>query len=88
MGRGMREVMQEMLVPFKAAIDLGGARGVMMCVLSLSFRVRYDIQIIRAYNELDEIPASVHPVLYGALAEWGFDGAQLLSIKPVHLLTR
>ncbi|KAJ7881215.1 glycoside hydrolase family 3 protein [Mycena leptocephala] len=57
MGRGMREVMQEMLVPFKAAIDLGGARGVMM-----------------AYNELDEIPASVHPVLYGALAEWGFDG--------------
>ncbi|KAJ7096569.1 glycoside hydrolase family 3 protein [Mycena belliarum] len=57
MGRGMREVLQEMLVPFKAAIDLGGARGVMM-----------------AYNELDEIPASVHPVLYGALAEWGFDG--------------
>ncbi|KAJ7637351.1 glycoside hydrolase family 3 protein [Mycena polygramma] len=57
MGRGLREVMQEMLVPFKAAIDLGGARGVMM-----------------SYNELDEIPASVHPVLYGALAEWGFDG--------------
>ncbi|KAJ7115141.1 glycoside hydrolase family 3 protein [Mycena crocata] len=57
MGRGLREVMQEMLVPFKAAIDLGGARGVMM-----------------AYNELDEIPASVHPLLYGALAEWGFDG--------------
>ncbi|KAJ6564983.1 glycoside hydrolase family 3 protein [Mycena vulgaris] len=57
MGRGLREVMQEMLVPFKAAIDLGGARGVMM-----------------AYNELDEIPASVHPVLYGALAEWEFDG--------------
>ncbi|KAJ7866042.1 glycoside hydrolase family 3 protein [Mycena olivaceomarginata] len=57
MGRGLREVMQEMLVPFKAAIQLGGARGVMM-----------------AYNELDEIPASVHPVLYGALAEWGFDG--------------
>ncbi|KAJ6484497.1 glycoside hydrolase family 3 protein [Mycena vitilis] len=57
MGRGLREVMQEMLVPFKAAIDLGGARGVMM-----------------SYNELDEIPASVHPVLYSALAEWGFDG--------------
>ncbi|KAJ7219664.1 glycoside hydrolase family 3 protein [Mycena haematopus] len=57
MGRGMREVMQEMLVPFKAAIDLGGARGAMM-----------------SYNELDEIPASVHPVLYGALSEWGFDG--------------
>jgi beta-glucosidase-like glycosyl hydrolase len=32
MGRGLREVMQEMLVPFKAAIQLGGARGVMMCV--------------------------------------------------------
>ncbi|KAJ7624880.1 glycoside hydrolase family 3 protein [Roridomyces roridus] len=57
MGRGLREVLQEMLVPFKAAIDLGGARGVMM-----------------SYNELDEIPASVHPVLYGALADWGFDG--------------
>ncbi|KAK7046511.1 glycoside hydrolase family 3 protein [Favolaschia claudopus] len=57
MGRGMREVMQEMLVPFKAAIDLGGARGIMM-----------------SYNELDEIPASVHPVLFKALAEWGFDG--------------
>ncbi|KAJ7135673.1 glycoside hydrolase family 3 protein [Mycena epipterygia] len=75
MGRGLREVMQEMLVPFKAAIDLGGARGVMM-----------------SYNELDEIPASVHPVLYGALAEWGFDGfttaddigmAQLWSIHGV-----
>ncbi|KAJ6476902.1 glycoside hydrolase family 3 protein [Mycena sanguinolenta] len=57
MGRGLREVMQEMLIPFKAAIDLGGARGVMM-----------------SYNELDEIPASVHPVLYAALSEWGFDG--------------
>ncbi|KAF8193226.1 glycoside hydrolase family 3 protein [Mycena galopus ATCC 62051] len=75
MGRGLREVMQEMLIPFKAsllkdplfipssyryfkaAFDLGGARGVMM-----------------SYNELDEIPASVHPVLYAALAEWGFDG--------------
>ncbi|KAJ7206846.1 glycoside hydrolase family 3 protein [Mycena pura] len=73
--RGLREVMQEMLVPFKAAIDLGGARGVMM-----------------SYNELDEIPASVHPVLYGALAEWGFDGfttaddtgmAQLFTIHGV-----
>ncbi|KAJ7053393.1 glycoside hydrolase family 3 protein [Mycena amicta] len=57
MGRGMRQVMQEMLVPFKAVIDLGFARGVMM-----------------SYNELDEIPAHVNPVLYGALAEWGFDG--------------
>ncbi|KAJ7466808.1 glycoside hydrolase family 3 protein [Mycena galericulata] len=75
MGRGLREVMQEMLVPFKAAIDLGGARGVMM-----------------SYNELDEIPAVVHPVLYGALADWGFDGfttaddtgmAQLASVHGV-----
>ncbi|KAF7289794.1 Glycoside hydrolase family 3 protein [Mycena indigotica] len=60
MGRGLREVMQEMLVPFKAVVDLGFARGVMM-----------------SYNELDEIPAHVHPVLYGALAEWGFDGFTL-----------
>ncbi|KAF7317554.1 Glycoside hydrolase family 3 protein [Mycena kentingensis (nom. inval.)] len=58
--RGLREVMQEMLVPFKAVVDLGFARGVMM-----------------SYNELDEIPAHVHPVLYAALAEWGFDGFTL-----------
>ncbi|KAJ7062794.1 glycoside hydrolase family 3 protein [Mycena amicta] len=43
-GRGYRQVMQEMLVPFKAVMDLGGARGVMM-----------------SYNELDEVPAVVHP---------------------------
>ncbi|KAJ6613156.1 glycoside hydrolase family 3 protein [Mycena sp. CBHHK59/15] len=70
MGRGLREVMQEMLVPFKAAIQLGGARGVMM-----------------AYNELDDIPAAVHPVLYGALAEWGFDGfttADDLGMKELY----
>ncbi|KAH8805249.1 glycoside hydrolase family 3 protein [Xylogone sp. PMI_703] len=29
MGRGLREVLTEMLVPFKAAVDLGGVRGVM-----------------------------------------------------------
>ncbi|KAJ7274830.1 glycoside hydrolase family 3 protein [Mycena rebaudengoi] len=57
MGRGLREVMQEMLVPFKAVVQLGGARGVMM-----------------AYNELDEIPAVVHPLLYNSLKEWDFDG--------------
>ncbi|KAG7439704.1 glycoside hydrolase family 3 protein [Guyanagaster necrorhizus] len=57
MGHGMRQVMMEMLVPFKAIFDLGGARGVMM-----------------AYHELDEIPSHVHPLLYDALEEWGFDG--------------
>ncbi|KAJ7246014.1 glycoside hydrolase family 3 protein [Mycena rebaudengoi] len=57
MYRGLRELLQEMLVPFKAAIDLGGARGIMM-----------------SYNEFDEIPSHVNPVLYGALADWGFDG--------------
>ncbi|KAJ6110911.1 beta-glucosidase [Penicillium sp. IBT 16267x] len=30
MGYGTREVLQEMLVPFKAAVDLGGVKGVMM----------------------------------------------------------
>ncbi|KAL1734585.1 glycoside hydrolase family 3 protein [Schizophyllum commune] len=61
MGRGLRQVMQEMFVPFKAAFDLGGAHGVMM-----------------AYHELDEIPAHVHPMLYAALEEWGFNGMAML----------
>ena len=30
MGYGTRQVVQEMLVPFKAAVDLGGVKGVMM----------------------------------------------------------
>ena len=30
MGRGVRQVLAEMLVPFKAAVDLGGVKGVMM----------------------------------------------------------
>lgn len=30
MGYGTREVLQEMLVPFKAAVQLGGVKGVMM----------------------------------------------------------
>jgi beta-glucosidase-like glycosyl hydrolase len=30
MGYGTRQVLQEMLVPFKAAVDLGGVKGVMM----------------------------------------------------------
>ncbi|KAL9097264.1 MAG: hypothetical protein Q9165_000691 [Trypethelium subeluteriae] len=57
MGRGVRQVLAEMLVPFKAAVDLGGVKGVMM-----------------AYSEFDEIPCSVHPLLYQALEDWGFDG--------------
>ncbi|KAI9710588.1 MAG: hypothetical protein M1820_002724 [Bogoriella megaspora] len=57
MGRGVRQVLAEMLVPFKAAVDLGGVKGVMM-----------------AYSEFDEIPCSVHPLLYQALDDWGFDG--------------
>lgn len=44
-------------MPFKAAVELGGVRGVMM-----------------SYNELDDVPAHVHPMLYGALEEWGYDG--------------
>ncbi|KAI9739782.1 MAG: hypothetical protein M1834_006503 [Cirrosporium novae-zelandiae] len=57
MGHGVRELLQELLVPFKAAIDLGGVRGVMM-----------------AYSEFDDIPAHIHPLLYQALDDWGFDG--------------
>ncbi|CAK7205217.1 hypothetical protein SEUCBS139899_007984 [Sporothrix eucalyptigena] len=56
-GLGKREVIQELLMPFKAAVELGGVRGVMM-----------------AYNELDGIPAAVHPLLYTKLKEWRFDG--------------
>lgn len=29
MGYGTRQVLQEMLVPFKAAVELGGIKGVM-----------------------------------------------------------
>ncbi|KAK6852336.1 glycoside hydrolase family 3 protein [Apiospora arundinis] len=57
MGHGNRQVLQDLLAPFKAAVQLGGARGVMM-----------------AYNEFDDIPASVHPMLYKALDDWGFEG--------------
>ncbi|KAF2764296.1 glycoside hydrolase [Teratosphaeria nubilosa] len=57
MGHGNRQVLQRLLVPFKAATDLGGVRGVMM-----------------AYNELDDIPAPVNPILYDALESWGYDG--------------
>lgn len=36
-GFGIRQIMSEMLVPFKAVVELGGARGVMMCAPSISF---------------------------------------------------
>ncbi|KAL1983589.1 hypothetical protein VTN96DRAFT_10168 [Rasamsonia emersonii] len=35
MGYGVREVLQELLVPFKAAVDLGGVKGVMMAYSEL-----------------------------------------------------
>ncbi|KAI4868842.1 glycoside hydrolase family 3 protein [Hypoxylon rubiginosum] len=57
MGHGNRQIIQDLLMPFKAAIQLGGVRGVLM-----------------AYNELDDIPAHVHPLLYQMLDDWGFDG--------------
>ncbi|KAF3070865.1 Xylan 1,4-beta-xylosidase [Daldinia childiae] len=73
MGHGNRQVIQDLLMPFKAVIQLGGARGVMM-----------------AYNELDDIPAHVHPMLYQALDDWGFDGfiiaddTGMIEIQTVH----
>ncbi|KAI8957937.1 glycoside hydrolase family 3 protein [Daldinia sp. FL1419] len=73
MGHGNRQVMQDLLIPFKAVIQLGGAGGVMM-----------------AYNELDDIPAHVHPMLYRALEEWGFDGfiiaddTGMVELQAVH----
>ena len=35
MGHGNRQVLQQLLVPFKAAVDLGGVRGVMMAYSEL-----------------------------------------------------
>lgn len=31
----------------------------------------------RAYNEIDDIPAAVHPMLYKILEDWNFDGFTL-----------
>ncbi|KAI1460966.1 glycoside hydrolase family 3 protein [Annulohypoxylon moriforme] len=73
MGHGNRQVLQDLLTPFKAAIQLGGARGVLM-----------------AYNEFDDIPAHVHPLLYQALEDWGFDGftiaddTGMVELQAVH----
>lgn len=54
---GSRQVIMNMLRPFKAVVDLGGVRGTLM-----------------AYSELDSIPSHVHPMLYQALEDWGFNG--------------
>ncbi|KAK8209839.1 glycoside hydrolase family 3 protein [Phyllosticta capitalensis] len=77
MGHGNREVLAELLTPFKAVIELGGARGVMM-----------------SYNEVDDVPAHVSPMLYEALSEWGFDGfvisddAALKMLHERHMVSR
>lgn len=39
MGRGVRQVLAEMLVPFKAVVDLGGVKGVMMYVSQMAARL-------------------------------------------------
>lgn len=57
MGHGNRQVLQHLLMPFKAAVELGGVKGVMM-----------------AYNEIDDVPSSVNPMLYDALDDWDYDG--------------
>ncbi|KAK8092387.1 glycoside hydrolase family 3 protein [Apiospora kogelbergensis] len=73
MGHGNRQVLQDLLTPFKAAVQLGGARGVMM-----------------AYNEFDDIPASVHPMLYKALEDWGYEGfvmaddTGMIELETIH----
>ncbi|KAI1099634.1 glycoside hydrolase family 3 protein [Jackrogersella minutella] len=73
MGHGNRQVMQDLLTPFKAAIQLGGARGVLM-----------------AYSEFDDIPSHIHPMLYQALDDWGFDGftiaddTGMVELQSVH----
>ncbi|KAF7520546.1 hypothetical protein G7054_g12720 [Neopestalotiopsis clavispora] len=73
MGHGNRQVLQDLMTPFKAAIDLGGVRGIMM-----------------AYNEFDDVPASVHPKLYKALEDWGYDGfvmaddTGMMQLETVH----
>ncbi|ETS87430.1 hypothetical protein PFICI_01258 [Pestalotiopsis fici W106-1] len=73
MGHGNRQVLQDLMTPFKAAIDLGGVRGIMM-----------------AYNEFDDIPASIHPKLYKTLEDWGYDGfvmaddTGMMQLETVH----
>lgn len=69
MGHGMREIIHDIMMPFKAVVELGFVRGVMM-----------------AYNEIDGIPAAVHPVLYGKLKEWNFDGCVIADDTAVREL--
>ncbi|KAK8079408.1 Glycoside hydrolase family 3 [Apiospora hydei] len=77
MGHGNRQVLQDLLTPFKAAVQLGGAKGVMM-----------------AYNEFDDIPAHVHPMLYQALEDWGYDGfvmaddTGMIELETMHNVAR
>lgn len=66
---GTRQLFMDMLRPFKAVIDLGGVRGIMM-----------------SYNEFDSIPTHVHPLLYGALDDWGFDGFVTADDSAVKML--
>lgn len=35
---------------------------------------KQSLTYFRAYNEIDGIPAAVHPLLYRSLREWEFDG--------------
>ena len=67
-GHGNRQVLEQLLTPFKAAVDKGGVRGVMM-----------------AYNEVDDVPASVNPMLYDALDEWGYDGFVIADDTGEHV---
>jgi beta-glucosidase-like glycosyl hydrolase len=75
MGYGVRQVVQEMLVPFKAAVDLGGVKGVMMYVPCQPIDKLNILTESRAYSEFDDVPCSLNPILYKALDDWGFDGS-------------
>lgn len=37
--------------------------------------------VMMAYSELDEIPCSVHPVLYDALNDWAYNGRTCGSLR-------
>lgn len=39
--------------------------------------IKTRLTLPRAYNEIDGIPAAVHPMLYQALEDWNFDGFTL-----------
>ena len=50
MGHGMREIVHDIMLPFKAAVELGFVRGVMMCVTI--FRLFFDLN--KNENEADQ----------------------------------